>query len=98
MSEPLVFKPVGEPIYRVEFDANYSLRHLQRINDFLEGMGVKPESGAFEFVWTLRMTQAQRDRWNAWLEKLPDWGWEKREREAFMEKAAKMGFGKGSGQ
>lgn len=62
-----IFRPIGEPEIHFEFDMNLMLHHLQRIKDFLAGMGVIPQSSCFEFVWFLQMTVSQKKRWDEWL-------------------------------
>lgn len=67
----MLYKTSSEPTLRFEVDLNHHSHHLQRINDFLAGMGVKLLTLCFDGIYAVEMTQAQKARWDAWFANLP---------------------------
>ncbi len=53
----------------VRFTVQLSPHQLQRANDFLAGMGLDPTHTPFDYERILEMTDAQRSRWEEWVEK-----------------------------
>jgi DNA-binding transcriptional regulator WhiA len=50
----------------ITFTVQLSPLHLQRVGDFLNGMGVEAKYGVFDFQRTLQMTHEQKQRWDNW--------------------------------